>query len=397
MSSPEKTPSVVHCLPNLALGGAQRVVIGLMNALATHGIKPRLVVIGSPETTANWPDLPVEPVYLDCKVSFRDVSGFRRAMHGLRKVLDEADADILHSHLWPAARVGAYAVDPGRTRHVVHLHDTWPWVSEPGLRGRVRRWWIRHMMRRSRAAYVAVARTAWEYHDHHLGLTPCDHRVIFSGVKLDAFCPAQRKNHLGRNGAIRIGMAARFNLAKGHGLLIQAAAELRGRGHNIELRLAGEGSEVGACRGLADALGMEETVHFLGAVSEIPSFLQALDIFALPSLAEGLPISVLEAMAVGLPVVATNVGGTGEIVNDGETGLLIPPNDLPALVRALERLIEDQALRERLSLNGLSRVRRDFSWTVSAQRVSEFYKVISRTPSGTLELPAHSDSRVSSI
>src|SRR5207249_678228 len=153
---------------------------------------------------------------LNCEVSFRDLPGFRRAVRGLRKILDEAGADILHSHLWPAAKIGAYAVSSVKTGHVVHLRDTWPWVAESSLRGRLRRRWIRHLMRRSRASYLAVSRSVWEYHNSHLRLMPCDHQVSFSGVKLDEFHPIPRHNELARNGAIRIGTAARFSSEKGH-------------------------------------------------------------------------------------------------------------------------------------------------------------------------------------
>src|SRR5207248_3062264 len=89
-------------------------------------------------------------------------------------------------------------------------------------------------------------------------------------------------------------------------------------------------------------------VRFLGHCPDVPPVMETADLFVLPSHKEGLPNAVLEAMAMGLPVVATNAGGTGEVVLDGETGLLVPPADPPALGAALCRLLEDAALRARL-------------------------------------------------
>ena len=80
-----------------------------------------------------------------------------------------------------------------------------------------------------------------------------------------------------------------------------------------------------------------------------------MDLFVLPSLYEGMPLSILEAMGAGLPVIATAVDGTPEVVEDGETGLLVPPADPAALARAVVRLLDDRALAVRLGQNGRAR------------------------------------------
>ena len=110
------------------------------------------------------------------------------------------------------------------------------------------------------------------------------------------------------------------------------------------------------------------TVRLLGYRTDIPAVLAAADIFALPSHFEGLPMSVIEAMLTGLPVVATRIRGPREQVVDGETGLLVPPMQVPALADALRRLATDPALRARMGTAGRERALALYDETVVLHR-----------------------------
>ena len=92
-----------------------------------------------------------------------------------------------------------------------------------------------------------------------------------------------------------------------------------------------------------DALGLASRVHFLGARRDLGNLLGAVDIFVMPSLWEGLPLSMVLAMGAGIPVVATRVAGIPEVVNDGQTGLLVPPANSGGLGRGAARLVADPA------------------------------------------------------
>lgn len=107
--------------------------------------------------------------------------------------------------------------------------------------------------------------------------------------------------------------------------------------------------------------GLSDRVRLLGFRADIPGLLRASDIFVLPSRWEGLPLAVIEAMMAGLPVVATRVGGVGEVVEDGGTGLLVPPGDPEALAAALRRLVEHEALRRQMGAAGRERALRLFT------------------------------------
>jgi glycosyltransferase involved in cell wall biosynthesis len=114
------------------------------------------------------------------------------------------------------------------------------------------------------------------------------------------------------------------------------------------LLVIGGGEDRDALERDAIAKGLSARVHFLGVRRDVGNLLAAMDVFVLPSLWEGLPLALVHAMGAGVPVVASRVAGVPEVVDDGRTGLLVPPSDAPALGAALTRMFEDPALRERL-------------------------------------------------
>ena len=123
---------------------------------------------------------------------------------------------------------------------------------------------------------------------------------------------------------------------------------------------------------------MRDRVVFAGRRENAAALLAEVDVFALPSWTEGMPLVVLEAMAQRRPVVATPVGGTPEVVLDGETGLLIPPRDPDALAEALRRLLADNDLRRRMGDAGYERVRTRFSADAMTSRMLEVYDEVVR-------------------
>jgi glycosyltransferase involved in cell wall biosynthesis len=112
---------------------------------------------------------------------------------------------------------------------------------------------------------------------------------------------------------------------------------------------------------------------FAGYRDDVAALLAGCDVFCLPSLAEGLPLVVLEAMLQARPVVATPVGGTAELVVDGETGVLVPPGDAGALAHALSDLLADPARARRMGDAGRARVLAEFSEAAMSKRVLGLY------------------------
>jgi glycosyltransferase involved in cell wall biosynthesis len=133
---------------------------------------------------------------------------------------------------------------------------------------------------------------------------------------------------------------------KDAGTLLGALAELDGT--PFRARLVGDGRDRVDVERELERLGLDGRVELLGERDDVPELLAGSDVFVLSSRAEGMPLAILEAMAAGLPVVASDVGGIGELVVDGETGVLVRPGDRDALAAALERVAGDGALRKRM-------------------------------------------------
>jgi glycosyltransferase involved in cell wall biosynthesis len=132
------------------------------------------------------------------------------------------------------------------------------------------------------------------------------------------------------------------------------------RAHRFRALLVGDGPDRLAVEAELTALGLDHAVALAGSRRDVPELLARADVFVLSSRSEGAPISILEAMAAGVPVVASDVGGVGELVADGETGLLVPSADPARLSEALRRLLADPELRRRLGAAGRARARERF-------------------------------------
>jgi glycosyltransferase involved in cell wall biosynthesis len=111
---------------------------------------------------------------------------------------------------------------------------------------------------------------------------------------------------------------------------------------------------------LAASLGLEDSVKFLGTVSDVPALLARARLFVLSSITEGISLTLLEAMARGLPIAATRVGGNPEVVADGETGLLVPPGGSEALASAVSRLWTSPEMCARMGVAGRHRAEARF-------------------------------------
>ncbi len=182
-------------------------------------------------------------------------------------------------------------------------------------------------------------------------------RVIYNAVDVDRFAEshdgAAKRRDLGIPlEAWVIGLVANLRPQKNHELLLHAFARLLLKEPVARLVLAGDGNLRGALEALAHQLGVQDQVHFLGARSDVPELFATFDVYCLPSHYEGMPLTLFEAMAAGKPVVATSVVGIREVVTDGKTGLLVPPDDPDALAQALMRVRQDRHLCRTLAEAG---------------------------------------------
>lgn len=159
------------------------------------------------------------------------------------------------------------------------------------------------------------------------------------------------------------GSAGRFSREKGHRHLLDAFALLHKMvpDQPLELLLLGEGREESALRLQAQRLGIEPRVCFAGFQRKPAPWMKVMDCLVQPSLTEGTPNSVLEAMFLGVPVIATAVGGVPDIIQHGETGLLVQPGSPSAMAESMKKMVRSAVLRRQLALDAKHHVERNFS------------------------------------
>jgi glycosyltransferase involved in cell wall biosynthesis len=176
-------------------------------------------------------------------------------------------------------------------------------------------------------------------------------------------------------GMLRVGMMARMNNAcKNHPVFLRAAARLAQKLPNFEVLLVGDGPLRPSLEQLAAKLGLGNRARFLGERHDIPEVLASLDVSVLPSLTESSSNSILESMAAGVPVVTTRVGGNPELISDGRTGLLVPPDNVERLAEALELFLTQPGLRAECARRARSVAQTNFSLAQSCRLYEELYR-----------------------
>jgi glycosyltransferase involved in cell wall biosynthesis len=177
---------------------------------------------------------------------------------------------------------------------------------------------------------------------------------------------------------VLVGSAGRLSPEKGHAVLVEAAGAVLKEEPGAGFVVFGEGPLRAALEEKVRALGLGGRFVFAGFRSDLNRVLPHLDVFALPSFTEGLPVVALEAFAAGVPVVAATVGGTPEVVNDPDTGRLVPPGDPRALALALAGLVRDPGARAAAGAAGRAIVLDRFTFAAQAPRYRAVFESVSR-------------------
>lgn len=201
---------------------------------------------------------------------------------------------------------------------------------------------------------------------------------MYSGIDLEPYAAAPSRAEaralLGlEEDLFVVGNIARLWPEKEQATLIEAAALLAEKHPKLRFVIVGDGPLGNELREQIRAAGLEKVVLMPGYHEDFVAVLAALDVFAFPSSAEGTPMVIYSAMAMGVPIVASPVSGVGEIVADGESGLFIPPADALAMANAVEKLVEDPALSQRLGEKAKENCHANYSAAAAIARLESIY------------------------
>ncbi|MBN2711790.1 MAG: glycosyltransferase [Planctomycetes bacterium] len=346
---------VLHLITELYPGGAERIVLDLCSAMDRDEFMPLVAAL---DGRGEYADLLRER-----GIEVIDLGAYSRCDLGviwrLRKILREWSIDIVHAHLIHSSVVGRLAARPlaipvVSTSHIVDRRGVW-WHF---LLDRLTARWC--------AAEICVSKAVKNFLIEKTGLEEKLFNVIYNGLDFSRFDKvkpkAEARKELGLPGdEMLVGVLGRFDAQKGIDIFIRAASVLAKSGEceNLHFVVAGYGEKEGELKNLARVAGLGESLTFVG-YRQAQDFFPALDIAVCPSRWEGFGLVVLEAMYCGLPVIASEIDSLPEIINNGEDGILVAPENPQALADCIAGLAKDGGLRAKFSSKARDRAK-DFS------------------------------------
>lgn len=356
---------VLHVVPDLRVGGAERHVTALMPGLDRNQYAASVVCIGEPGA-----------LFADLRAAGVPATALRRsrrqavsALIDLVRLMRRDAPDVVLTRGYNADMLGRAAAIIARVPHrVVWIHHHADADDRPRLRRVVDR-----LLERHTSAYFGVAQAQRPFLVDVLGFPEDKVRIIHNGVDAAGFdTRADRAvltgSALEASGPI-VGTVSAMRPEKDHPTFLRAAAAVRSDHPSAGFLVVGDGPERGRAQTLADDLGLAERTVFAGSRDDIPAVLSAMDVFVLSSRAvECFPMALLEAMASGVPAVCTDVGGVGEMVDDGVTGFLVPPQDPSALAVRVGQILADEDLARSMGAAARDRVVREFGLDVMVRR-----------------------------
>ena len=353
--------------PGGVVHGVTTYFLEVLPALAAAGVKLTACFMREPHPAAEaLRDCGIDPIFL----SAARMNPF--AVTQVASIARRNRCQVLHATGIKGILMARLATRFVPARAILHLHD----LIAPSAGIAVLQ---RAAARRSDAA-VCVSAAAVPIAMRSYGVGRDRIRVIHNGIELGRFTSVTEATRPRMHAALGIApgrpvllVVGRMHAIKGQRAALQAMPTIVRQCPDVLLLLAGDGPERAACEALAGQLGLGDHVRFLGQRRDIPDLLQACDLVLIPSQSEGLPIAAIEAHAAGRPVVGFDVGGVGEVVQDGVTGRVVPAADVAALGEAAAALLRDATARAACAA-AARRAAESFSLANHVESLLDFYR-----------------------
>lgn len=374
------TPASARPLRVLALidrlfvsGGAERLVLDL----ATHGNREQFVPYVC--TTRSGSDPRVLRELEDSGVRVVDLRRSRtidaRAWWRFVSLLRRERIDVLHAHSFGSNAWGSVLGRLARVPVVIAHEHTWSFQGDL-----LRRLIDRFVIARLADVFLAVSADDRRKMIEIERIAPSRIQVLANGIRVPKVTGNDVRGELGiPAGAPLVASVGNLRPQKAYDVLVHAAAILRQEHPDLRVVIVGEGSERPQLEALIGELGLGETVLLLGERRDAPDVVSAADVVVNSSSFEGSPLSVLEYMALEKPIVATRVGGTPDLIEDGVHGRLVAPGDPAALTAAISELLLDRSLARRLGEAAGARQQKEYGLDAMVRRLESLYVELARS------------------
>ena len=290
------------------------------------------------------------------------------ALISLCQLIKEKNIDIVHTHTRITQVMGTLLSKITKKSHVTTCHG----------------FFKRRLARRIFPCWgdcaIAISEAVQNHLINDFGVDTKKVFLIHSGLDLTKFEPVseevkkQKRREFNLNDGPVIGIIARLSDIKGHDILILAMKRVVEKIPNANLLIVGEGKFEDYLKKMVHDFHLKNNVRFYPVVNRTAEILSLLDIFVMPSLQEGLGLAVMEAQAMGLPVIASRVGGIPRLIKDGETGLLVVPQDVIGLSEAILFFLNDKTKAQQIGENARKFIHNEFSADKMVEKTLQVYQ-----------------------
>ena len=358
----------MYIIWSLAKGGAERVVANLAKGLDRQIFNPIIFCLNKPgDYAAELEKESIKVIALDKRPKL-DL----QIIGKLVKVMKDNKIDIVHAHLWTSNFWGRVAAKIANVPIIIcteHNVDSWKSLFHHA---------IDSFLSRFTDKIIAVSNKVKEFYVGK-GIPSKKIEVIYNGVQTNGSQGHKdTRSHVKQEFGIKdeekvLAVIGRLVEQKGHKYLLEALSQLNGK-YDFKLLVVGNGPLTESLKSQVTSLKLDDKVIFTGFRRDINRLFEAIDVLVMPSLREGLPLIALEAMISGVPIVATKVGGTPEVVEDGISGVLVSQKNPAELANGLRKILDDKELAEKYVENGKNRVKDLFSIDIMIKKHEILYE-----------------------
>ena len=363
---------VMHVVLQLTTGGLEKFLVDLIPRFDREKVQSTVCCIEERGNFADTLDKIGIKTYLVRKKELGEIKFYSE----LKKLYIKEGVNIVHSYS------GVYrdAIISAKLAKIpINLHTDQGAFYPDTKKTRFNHWFFSHF----RDRVIAVSDELRNFLIQDIRLNPAKTITIYNGVAVEDHAlrinVAEKKRQLNIQPDEKvIGIIARLAPVKDHKTLFTAFKKVRQAYPNMKLLVVGEGPLTDDLKRFAGELEEERNIIFLGKRNDVKELLHIMDIVCLSSVHEGLSLTLLEAMASGKPVVATNVGGNPELVADGVTGILVPPQDSDKMAEALIELLGNETKRKSMGEEARKRVNEKFHIKNTAREYENLYFTLAR-------------------
>jgi len=369
--------SICHILYKLDYGGLENGVINIINHLPKD--KYAHTIISLKAVTDFRERLTAENVEI-YEINKSDGKDFR--VYGkVWTLLRSINPDVVHTRNIPTVDMLFLAYLSGR-RSLIHSEHGFNFSEAAEAAWRYKM--LRRTIRLLPVKYVAVSRNIREWLRAEIGIQPRRVLTIHNGVDTNVFAQPPEMgtpypSKTARNNPFIIGHVGRFAPIKNQVLLVKAFCLLLVRFPHLRqflrLFMIGDGPQRAECEKILADCNASEVAWLPGFLEHMPDVYRKFDLFVLPSIREGISNTLLEAMACGIPVVATDVGGTAEVVLDGRTGMLVKSGNIDSMANAIMSYVSDRGLLYTHGKNARTHIQSNFSLAEMIREYDQLYSL----------------------